>query len=123
MAKKVYLQSTIKWAITVGLLLVGSPTFLYFAYSNEIGAITITSKSWTDFCNATSWSSKDVICESYFNFTANEDTFWYPVNYDPYGRSTPYNFDPAVKEWKLERRWGSGWREIPLTTPCTGTCV
>ena len=120
MTKKVYLQSAIIWAVSIGLLGMGSASFLYFAYSNEIGAIEITGKSWTDFCTATEWNQKDV-CYAYINFTANNDTFWYPTNYDTYGRSTPYSFDPAVKEWKLERKWGTGWREIPLTKPCTGT--
>lgn len=120
MAKKIYLQSAIIWAISIGLITAGTPVFLYFAYSNEIGAINITGKSWTDYCTATSWNEKN-ICESYINFTANEDVFWYPVNYDSFGRSTPYIFDPAVKEWKIERKWGNGWREIPLTMPCTGT--
>ena len=116
MAKRIYL-------ITAMLMVfAGLPIFTYFSYSNEIGAIDITGKSWTSFCNATSWDNPaDVYCESYFNFTAKEDVFWYPVDYDPYGRSTPYNFDPAIKDWKLERSWGRGWREIPLTKPCTGT--
>jgi len=104
----------------LAFLITGTPVFLYFAYSNEIGTITITGKSWTDFCNATKWTDKN-ICYAYFNFTANEDVFWYPINYEPFGRSTPYSFDPAVKEWKLERKWGNSWREIPLTKPCTGT--
>ncbi len=121
MAKRIYEQTAIKWAISIALLL-GSPIFLYFAYSNQIGAITITGKSWTDFCNATSWDNPaDIPCIAYIDFHANEDTFWYPVNYDPYGRSTPYMFDPNVKDWKLERSWGKGWREIPLTKSCTGT--
>jgi hypothetical protein len=30
-------------------------------------------------------------------------------------------FDPAVKDWKLQRSWGSGWRDIPLDKTCTGT--
>lgn len=120
MAKRIYLQSAIAWAISIGLIITGTPVFLYFIYSNEIGAITITSKSWTSFCNATSWTEIE-ICEAYFNFTANEDVFWYPTDYDPYGRDTPYNFDPSVKEWVFERKWGDGWRKIDLTKPCTGT--
>lgn len=136
MAKRVYLQSAIRWALGIALL-IGSPVFLYFAYSNEIGAITITEKSWTDYCNATSWDNPaDIICDTYISFCVNDikpnyylfgremnrdDVFWYPVNYDPYGRSTPYDFDPNVKDWKLQRSWGSGWRTIPLTKPCTGT--
>lgn len=120
MAKRIYLQSAIIWAILISLITAGTPIFLYFAYSNKLGAITITGKSWTEYCIATSWNEEG-ICEAYINFTANEDTFWYPVDYDSWGRSTPYNFDPAVKEWKLERKWGNGWREIPLTKPCTGT--
>src|SRR3990167_504148 len=100
MAKKVYLITAM-----LAFFITGTPVFLYFAYSNEIGAITITGKSWTDFCTATEWN-QEKICYAYINFTANNDTFWYPTNYDPYGRSTPYGFDPAVKEWKFERKWG-----------------
>ncbi len=121
MAKRIYQQTAIKWALVIGLI-IGSPVFLYFAYSNDIGSITITNKNWTDFCNATSWDNPaDAPCETYIDFCVNEDTFWYPVDYDPYGRSTPYGFDPNVKDWKIYRSWGKGWREIPLTIPCTGT--
>ena len=42
-------------------------------------------------------------------------------SHDPWGRDTPFNFDPNVKEWKLQRSWGKGWRDIPLNKSCTGT--
>lgn len=119
MAKKVYQQAILKWALGLGLIL-GLPIFGYFTYSNQIGAITILEKNWTDYCNAISWD-KGIVCEVNIKFKANEDTYWYPVNYDPYGRNIPYTFDPNVKEWKFERRWGNGWKSIPLDKPCTGS--
>ena len=121
MAKRIYEQTVLRWALAIGLIL-GLPIFGYFSYSNEIGAITITEKSWTDFCNATSWDNPvDIICKINIKFCVNEDTFWYPVNYDPWGRSSAYDFDPAVKEWKFYRSWGKGWRQIDLTKPCYWT--
>ncbi|MFH1482241.1 MAG: carboxypeptidase-like regulatory domain-containing protein, partial [Patescibacteria group bacterium] len=60
-------------------------------------------------------------CYAYINFTANEDIFIYPTNYDPWGRNTPFEFDSNLKDWKLQRSWGTGWRDLPLDTACTGT--
>ena len=104
------------------LFLLGIPVLNYFAYSNERGDITIMDKSWTDFCNATSWDNPaDIICSANNNFIANNDTFWYPIGYDLYGRQEPASFKPSIKEWKFERKWGDGWREIYLTKPCNAT--
>ena len=116
MAKRVY------YITALLVFLLGVPILNYFAYSNEKGDITIIDKAWTDFCNATSWNNTaDIPCSANFNFTANNDTFWYPVNYNPTGKSTPYAFEPSVKDWKLERKWGNGWKEIPMTKPCNAT--
>ena len=86
-------------------------------YLSSTGAITINSVSENVVCEGTTYDP----CYVYINFTANEDIFIYPVEYDPWGRNTPFIFDPAVKEFKLYRSWGSGWREYSLYKPCTST--
>ena len=116
MTKKVYTQSIIKWLIGIGATggtLIGG----IFMYLMAVGAISNVSYSPDSMCAGTVTDP----CYAYINFTAEEDIFIYPTNYDPYGRDTIFNFDPNVKSWKLERSWGSGWREIPMNTSCTGT--
>ena len=104
------------------IFLLGVPVLNYFAYSNQIGAIDILEKDWTDFCNATSWNNPaDIICSFNNSFIANNDTFWYPIGYDLFGRTPPASFEPSVKDWKLERTWGNGWTEIDMTKPCNST--
>jgi len=116
MVKRIYSETVKKWllgsGITVGTLIGG--IFLYLAM---IGAITITGYSGDSVCAGTIEDP----CYAYINFTANEDIFIYPTDYDPWGRNTTFNFDPNVKSWKLQRSWGTGWRNIPLDKTCTGT--
>ncbi len=124
MAKRVYKQSIIKWLIeyckkhpyAIGVTsttLVGS----IFLYLSIIGAITINGHSGDTTCLGT----EEDPCYAYINFTAHEDIFIYPTGYDPWGRDTMFEFHPNVKSWKLQRSWGSGWRNIPLDKSCTGT--
>jgi len=113
---RIYSESIKKWAISAGLggvSLIG----LYFLYLSMIGAITITGYSGDSVCAGTLESP----CYAYINFTANEDIFIYPTDYDPWGRNTPFEFDPSIKDWKLQRSWGTGWRTLPLNQSCTGT--
>jgi len=113
---KIYSESIKKWAIAGGISgtgLIG----LYFLYLSMIGAITITGYSGDTVCAGTIEDP----CYGYINFTANEDIFIYPTDYDPWGRNTPFEFDPNLKDWKLQRSWGTGWRTLPLNQPCTGT--
>ncbi|KKL46014.1 hypothetical protein LCGC14_2349880, partial [marine sediment metagenome] len=116
MAKRIYSESVKKWAIRVGLT-GGTLVGLIFVYLFAIGAISNVSYSGDVVCAGTPADP----CYAFINFTANEDIFIYPTNYDPWGRDTLFNFDPAVKSWKLERSWGKGWREIPLDETCKGT--
>ena len=116
MAKRIYFNTVKKWAIRTGIT--GSTIIgLIFMYLFAIGAISNVSYSGDTICAGTELDP----CYAFINFTANEDIFIYPVDYDPWGRETLFNFDPAVKSWKLERSWGKNWREIPLNETCKGT--
>ena len=116
MVKRVYTQSVIKWLLGIGVsggTLIGG----IFFYLAMIGAITDYSYSGDMVCAGT----LDDPCYAYINFTAREDIFIYPTGYDPWGRNTSFDFEPNVRDWKLQRSWGTGWRDIPLDKPCTGT--
>jgi len=113
---RTYSETVKKWAKSVGITGV-SMFVLIFAYLQFIGAITLTGTSGDSTCDGTIEDP----CYAYINFTANEDVFLYPVGYDPWGRNTPFQFDPNVKDWKMQRRWGRWWRDIPLDQGCTGT--
>ena len=117
--KKVYVESIKKWAIRIGIPsgVVGTIIGLIFLNLSLSGAITITGFSGDQVCAGT----LDDPCYAYINFTANEDIFIYPIGYDPWGRDTPFDFDPAIKSWTMARSWGSGWRNYDLTKPCQYT--
>jgi hypothetical protein len=118
MAKRVYSESIKKWAKATGYAS-GSAglIFLIFNYLLATGVITDFTFSPDSVCAGTETDP----CYAYINFTANEDIFIYPTGYDPYGRNSTFEFDPALKSWKLQRSWGSGWRSYDLNRPCTGT--
>jgi hypothetical protein len=123
MAKRIYEENIKKWAIGVGITGGGTIIALLFSFLIFNGYINDDGHSKSSFCNATSFDNPaDIPCEAYLNFTVNEeDLFIYPIGYDPWGRNTPFGFDPAVKDWKLYRSWGKGWRELDLTIPCYWT--
>jgi len=104
-----------KWIISIGVPL--SVAGGLFAYLTAVGAITPISHSGDTVCSGT----LDDPCYAYMSFTANEDIFIYPQDYDPWGRETPFDFQPQLKSWTLQRSWGTGWRNIPLNQSCTGT--
>jgi len=116
MAKRIYTETVKKWAKGIGIS-GGSVIGLIFTYLFFIGAISNVTYSGDMVCAGTIEDP----CYAYINFTAEEDIFIYPTNYDPWGRDTLFNFDPGIKSWKLERSWGAGWRNIPINTTCTGT--
>lgn len=117
MAKRIYFETIKKYAIGAGI----SSTaiiFLLFWYLSSMELITIHSYTGDTICAGTI----DEPCIAIINFTVNkEDIFIYPVGYDPYGRDTPFNFTEGLSEWKLQRSWGKGWRNIDLTKGCTGS--
>ncbi len=113
MAKKIYWQTFLKW-IAGGA---GVVVLSFFGYLLSLGAIDITGFSGDVVCAGTELDP----CYAYINLTAKEDIFIYPMNYDPWGRDTPFEFEPALKSWKLQRSWGTGWWDIPLNKTCTGT--
>jgi hypothetical protein len=136
---RIYEQTILKWAKSIGLPAgtIGSVIVLYILYSIFVGDITVTGytgdmKCWgADMNNDGSmfysnWTPQKYkgeyeACFFVVNFTANRDSFWYPINYDPWGRNDSFMFNPSVKSWKIYRSWGKGWREIPMTISCTGT--
>lgn len=119
MAKRIYSESVKKWAKRIGIPAgsVGCVLFLYILYTISIGAMVVTGYSGDIVCAGT----EEDPCYAYINFTVNEDVFWYPIDYDPWGRNESFSFNPAVKSWILQRSWGSGWRTIPMNKSCTGT--
>ena len=122
MAKRIYKNTVLRWAeknkyVVGGTATVGTLIGLYFLYLSFIGAIIITGYSGDTICAGT----LDDPCYAFVNFTAQEDIFIYPLDYDPYNRDIGVSFDPNVKDWKMERSWGSGWREIDLNDTCKGT--
>lgn len=120
MSKRIYFQTILAalLLLTGGGLYYGPDILLYFQYTNYTNYINITSLNIPDGCSSTSW---DDPCYVYINFTAINDTAWFPEAHDPWGRNNTLKFDFAVKDWKLQRSWGTGWREIPMDKGCTGT--
>jgi len=117
MAKRIYWQSTKKYALSVGLPsgIVGFA--LLFIYLSTIGAIEVISHSGDIVCEGTVENP----CLAFIEFKANEDIFLYPLQYDPWNRLTPFQTDKDLESWKMYRSWGSGWREIDLYDTCKGT--
>jgi len=95
----------------------GTVIGLIFLYLAQLGYITVTGYSNDTVCAGTI----EQPCYAYINFTTKQDIFIYPTNYDPYGRNSTFNFSPAIRDWRLQLKWGNGWRNILLNQSCTGT--
>jgi len=116
MAKRLYWESLKKWSIRAGITGVSLVSIL-FIYLQFAGLITVLSHSGDSTCAGT----LEDPCYAEISFIPHEDIFIYKTNYDPWGRNTPVNFGDGITEWKLERSWGSDWREINLEEGCTGS--
>jgi len=116
MFRKIYFE-TVKLKASVAGISGATAIGLIFWYLSMTGAIDVLGFSGDSVCRGT----VEDPCYAYINFTANEDIFLYPIDYDPWGREEAFNFDPNVESWILQRSWGVGWRTIPLNKSCTGT--
>ena len=112
MAKRIYISSIRKWAIGIGATSVPLALLLFW-YLSSLGAITVTGFSGDQICSG----MIDNPCVAYINMTAKEDIFIYPNE----NWSGGFYTNSSVKSVKMYRSWGTGWREINLTTNCKGT--
>jgi len=117
MAKRIYWESIKKWAKEAGIPAGLAGFTILFMYLSFLGVIEITGHSGDMVCAGTI----DDPCIALINFSVKEDVFIYPIDYDPYGRNTPFETDKVLKSWKMYRSWGKGWREIKLNETCRGT--
>ena len=115
MSKRIYSESVKKWAKTTGVA--GSFIFLLFAYLISQHLIVVTDFRYSPKCAG----NLDDPCWVEYDFYTTDDVFIYPFGYDPWGRNTPFSFTDGIESWKLQRKWGEGWRNIPLDKPCSGT--
>ena len=100
MAKRIYWETVKKWLLRLVIpVSIAFPGILL--YLTSMGAITITGYSGDQVCAGTLADP----CYAYINLTAHEDIFIYPLEYDPWGRDTPFDFFPGVKSWVLQRSW------------------
>jgi len=118
MTKRVYTESAKLWfndhKKELGYSSGISVIFVILLYLSTIGAIEITGYSEDLICEGTDYDP----CYVYINITVKEDIFIYPLDYDPWGRNTPFEFDPGVKDFKMARSWGKSWWDYNLYEPC-----
>ncbi len=117
MTRRIYWESTKKWALKAGVPVGIAGFALLFMYLSALGVINVTGYSGDSICAGT----LEDPCLAYVNFSVKEDIFIYPMDYDPWGRDTPFETDKELESWKMYRSWGNGWREIKLNETCTGT--
>ncbi len=117
MVKRIYWETIKKWALITGIPIGTAGFVILFMYLSALGVINVTSYSGDSICAGT----LEDPCLAYINFSVKEDIFLYPMDYDPWGRDTPFSTDVEIESWKMYRSWGNGWREIKLNDTCTGT--
>jgi len=117
MAKRIYQQSLFKWAMGVGIPGGIAGFSLIFLYLSTFDLIEVNGFTGDITCAGTVENP----CLAFINFTAREDIFLYPLQYDPWDRTTPFQTDKDLESWKMYRSWGKGWREINLHETCKGT--
>lgn len=87
--------------------LIGVPLlFVLFILLSSRGDITITGYSGDSICAGT----LEDPCMAFLNFTANTNIYIYPMNETGWMFGT----DIPMKELRMYRTWGSGWREIKM---------
>lgn len=113
--KRIYAQTVIRKSLKAGVT-AASLIFFYFVYLQSADLIDVTGYSGDVVCAGTEADP----CYAYINFTVidhfgqDDSIFLYPMEYDPWGRETPMTFEPGLKDWKIQRSWGKGWRTIDL---------
>ncbi|MCH7504395.1 hypothetical protein IID04_02005 [PVC group bacterium] len=86
MARRITASRVKRWGIKVGA--VGVPLgVLLIWFMLSLGVIDVTGFSGDVVCDGTELDP----CYAFINFTANEDVFIYPVDYDPWNRDTGIN--------------------------------
>lgn len=115
--KRIYWETIKKVALKTGIPIGIAGFALLFWYLIFIESIIVTGYSGDMTCAGT----EENPCLAFINFTAKEDIFLYPMDYDPWGRDTPFETDKKLKSWKMYRSWGKSWREIKLDQTCKYT--
>ena len=112
--KRIYVTDSRLKKFAIGIGATGVPLVLIlFWFLASLGSVDITGYSGDTICAGTELDP----CYAYINFTANEDIFLYPSE----DWSGGLLVDKPVKEIKMQRTWGKGWKNINLTTNCKGT--
>ncbi len=117
--KKVYSEFLKKWRKEIGIT---SSSFLVvlIAYLNFIGLIDVHNIDYSPVCEGT----EEDPCYVCYNFTVKKiygkdnDIFIYPIDYDPWGRNTPFTFDKELRDWKIKRWYGRYWYYYNLSDTC-----
>jgi len=89
-------------------LIIGLITFLL-----STGSITVDNYAANEYCGG-----EEVCWLEVYNVTFNEDVFLYPMEEEYILNAEPSD---EVKDVRIYRNWGSGWRQINMDTPCRGS--
>jgi hypothetical protein len=113
MAKRIT-QDRVKRFAESNKALIGTPLVIgLFVLIVFLGAGEVTGYSANEVCAGTEADP----CWLILNMTFTEDVFIYPFN----NTALVLGTDKPLKELRLYRSWGFGWREIKLDQTCRGT--